>query len=186
MVMKREVVGYTTMSEHLIDTQLTHSPFFFASANQSMLGCGVAHAFQQAIPFAELANQAKQLLQQAKRDECDNPLLFGIVPFDPKTPTRFMIPRTLYVSSSPRLNRPAHLTRQVAKLISSPSGEQYKQGVSHLLNMFHHSGCLKWCCRAPLKLPPSKRSHYRPCCVICSRLIITAILLRPAWTNKES
>ncbi|WP_420378021.1 hypothetical protein, partial [Vibrio cholerae] len=39
---------YTTMSEHLIDTQLTHSPFFFASANQSMLGCGVAHAFQQA------------------------------------------------------------------------------------------------------------------------------------------
>lgn len=157
MVMKREVVGYTTMSEHLIDTQLTHSPFFFASANQSMLGCGVAHAFQQAIPFAELANQAKQLLQQAKRDQCDNPLLFGIVPFDPKTPTRFMIPRTLYVSSSPRLNRPAHLTRQVAKLISSPSGEQYKQGVSHLLNMFHHSGCLKWCCRAPLKLPPSKR-----------------------------
>ncbi|APF82258.1 Isochorismate synthase of siderophore biosynthesis [Vibrio cholerae] len=56
MVMKREVVGYTTMSEHLIDTQLTRSPFFFASANQSMLGCGVAHAFQQAIPFAELAN----------------------------------------------------------------------------------------------------------------------------------
>lgn len=143
MVMKREVVGYTTMSEHLIDTQLTHSPFFFASANQSMLGCGVAHAFQQAIPFAELANQAKQLLQQAKRNECDNPLLFGIVPFDPKTPTRFMIPRTLYVSSSPRLNRPAHLTRQVAKLISSPSGEQYKQGVSHLLNMFHHSGLSK-------------------------------------------
>lgn len=57
MVMKREVVGYTTMSEHLIDTQLTRSPFFFASANQSMLGCGVAHAFQQAIPFAELANK---------------------------------------------------------------------------------------------------------------------------------
>ncbi len=27
MVMKREVVGYTTMSEHLIDTQLTLSPF---------------------------------------------------------------------------------------------------------------------------------------------------------------
>ncbi|WP_196387390.1 isochorismate synthase MenF [Vibrio cidicii] len=136
MVMKRQVVGYASMSEQLIENELSSSPFFFASANSSMLASGVAQSFNQAIPFSQLAQQEKVMLEKAKSTECENPVLFGVVPFDETTPTQFVIPQKLYVSSSTRTGH--HQTQQscAAKIISSPTGTHYKNGVSSLLSMF--------------------------------------------------
>ncbi|WP_456297420.1 isochorismate synthase MenF [Vibrio sp. AK197] len=143
MVMKREVVGYTRMSTELIDENLNSSPFFFASANTSMLGKGIQHHFKQAIPFSQLAEQAQALLEQSKTADCENPVLFGVVPFNQENPTQFVVPQTLYVSSSPRANGARHHNQSQAKVISSPTGGHYKQGVSSLLEMFANAGLSK-------------------------------------------
>ncbi|SDI02593.1 isochorismate synthase [Vibrio xiamenensis] len=141
--MKREVVGYSFMSEELIANQLVSSPFFFANAHSTMLGKGVQAHFKQAIPFAELANQAQAMLEQAKSEQCENPVLFGVVPFNQENPTQFVIPETLYVSSSTRANRALSQAKAEAKVISSPTGNHYKQGVSSLLEMFANAGLSK-------------------------------------------
>ncbi|MEJ2766592.1 isochorismate synthase [Photobacterium sp. MCCC 1A19761] len=141
--MQREVIGYSKMAQELIEQQLTTSPFFFASPSNTLFGVGVAQEFHQPIPFTDLARQATTMLQAAKKDETDNPVLFGIVPFSDDNPTRFVIPEKLYVSSSTRgsLSRPNMVSQ--AKLISSPSGQQYRQGVEDLLEMFATTGLSK-------------------------------------------
>ncbi len=141
--MKREVVGYSYMAEELITNQLDSSPFFFANAHSTLLGQGIQSHFKQAIPFAQLAKQAQAMLEQAKSPQCENPLLFGVVPFNQENPTQFVIPKTLYVSSSTRASRAQNQAHSAAKVISSPTGNHYKQGVSSLLEMFAHAGLSK-------------------------------------------
>lgn len=141
--MQREVIGYSKMAQELIEQQLTTSPFFFASPSNTLFGVGVAQEFNQPIPFADLANQATAMLQAAKKDDADNPVLFGIVPFSDDNPTRFVIPEKLYVSSSTRGSQPRPNMVSQAKLISSPSGQQYRQGVEDLLEMFATTGLSK-------------------------------------------
>lgn len=135
--MQREVIGYTKMESELLSDQLDRAPFFFASPNNTMLGIGIEQEIHQPIPFAQLAEQAQTMLQAAKQHESDNPVLFGIVPFREENPTRFVIPQQLFVSSSTRgsANAAANQAAQ-AKVISSPSGQHYRQGVSDLLNLF--------------------------------------------------
>lgn len=135
--MQREVIGYSRMESEQLDELLEHAPFFFASPDNTILGCGIDQEIHQPIPFQQLATRAQAMLQAAKQHPADNPLLFGIVPFHEENPTRLVIPRRLFVSGStrgrtaiPRLN-PAS-----AKVISSPSGQHYRQGVNDLLNLF--------------------------------------------------
>ncbi len=134
--MKREVIGYSKMESELLDNELVSSPFFFASPNNTMLGKGVENEFHQPIAFSALADKANEMLQAAKKSESDNPVLFGIVPFNEKNPTKFIIPEQLFVSSSTRALRPNSLATAQARIISSPNGNHYKQGVSNLLDMF--------------------------------------------------
>lgn len=135
--MKREVVGFSRMAEELLSQELETAPFFFASPHNSMLGVGIEQQLDQAIPFSELAVRANQMLEQVKKSENDNPVLFAIVPFDEKTPTKFFIPEKLYVSSSARERKNDKVGANKATVISPPTGNDYKQGVSTLLNLFN-------------------------------------------------
>ncbi|MCE2573065.1 isochorismate synthase [Motilimonas eburnea] len=134
--MKREVIGYSKMESELLDNELVSSPFFFASPNNTMLGKGVLDEIHQPIAFSALADKANAMLQAAKKSESDNPVLFGMVPFNEKNPTKFIIPEQLFVSSSTRALRPNSLATAQARIVSSPNGNHYKQGVSNLLDMF--------------------------------------------------
>jgi len=134
--MKREVVGFSKMADEILKKQLAEAPFFFASPNTSMLGVGIEQAFNQAIPFSELASHATQMLEKAKTEDNDNPVLFAAVPFDENTPTKFFIPEKLYVSSSTRERKKESQSQNKATVISPPTGNDYKQGVSTLLNLF--------------------------------------------------
>jgi isochorismate synthase len=133
--MKRKVVGFSDMSEKLIEKELVSSPFFFASAESSMLASGVEQSFRQSIPFSELADKATEMLESAKINACDNPILFGIVPFNQDYPTQLVIPETLYVSSSPRAKKHPLAVLSQANVVSQPTGNNYKKGVSSLLEM---------------------------------------------------
>ncbi|WP_332404778.1 isochorismate synthase [Vibrio metschnikovii] len=135
--MKREVVGFSRMAEELLSQELETAPFFFASPHNSMLGVGIEQQLDQAIPFSELALRANQMLEQVKKSENDNPVLFAIVPFDEKTPTKFFIPEKLYVSSSARERKNNKVGANKATVISPPTGNDYKQGVATLLNLFN-------------------------------------------------
>lgn len=135
--MKREVVGFSRMAEELLSQELETAPFFFASPHNSMLGVGIEQQLDQTIPFSELAVRANQMLEQVKKSENDNPVLFAIVPFDEKTPTKFFIPEKLYVSSSARERKNDKVGANKATVISPPTGNDYKQGVSTLLNLFN-------------------------------------------------
>ncbi|EIY8040158.1 isochorismate synthase [Vibrio vulnificus] len=134
--MKREVIGYTKMANELLDNELPSSPFFFASPNNTMMGTGVQEERLQTLPFSELADVANNMLKNAKTSESDNPVLFGVVPFNQENMTRFVIPQTLYISSSTRASQTSASSAPQARLISSPSGHHYKQGVHDLLGMF--------------------------------------------------
>ncbi len=134
--MKREVIGYTKMANELLDNELPSSPFFFASPNNTMMGIGVQEERLQTLPFSELADVANNMLKNAKTSESDNPVLFGVVPFNQENMTRFVIPQTLYISSSTRASQTSASSAPQARLISSPSGHHYKQGVHDLLGMF--------------------------------------------------
>ncbi|HAS6159492.1 TPA: isochorismate synthase [Vibrio vulnificus] len=134
--MKREVIGYTKMANELLDNELSSSPFFFASPNNTMMGIGVQEEHLQTLPFSELADVANNMLKNAKTSESDNPVLFGVVPFNQENMTRFVIPKTLYISSSTRASHTSASSAPQARLISSPSGHHYKQGVHDLLGMF--------------------------------------------------
>ncbi|EGR0205593.1 isochorismate synthase [Vibrio vulnificus] len=134
--MKREVIGYTKMANELLDNELPSSPFFFASPNNTMMGIGVQEEHLQTLPFSELADVANNMLKNAKTSESDNPVLFGVVPFNQENMTRFVIPQTLYISSSTRASQTSASSAPQARLISSPSGHHYKQGVHDLLGMF--------------------------------------------------
>lgn len=134
--MKREVIGYTKMANELLDNELSSSPFFFASPNNTMMGIGVQEERLQTLPFSELADVANNMLKNAKTSESDNPVLFGVVPFNQENMTRFVIPKTLYISSSTRASHTSTSSAPQARLISSPSGHHYKQGVHDLLGMF--------------------------------------------------
>ncbi|HDY7965825.1 TPA: isochorismate synthase [Vibrio vulnificus] len=134
--MKREVIGYTKMANELLDNELSSSPFFFASPNNTMMGIGVQEERLQTLPFSELADVANNMLKNAKTSESDNPILFGVVPFNQENMTRFVIPQTLYISSSTRASHTSASSAPQARLISSPSGHHYKQGVHDLLGMF--------------------------------------------------
>ncbi|EKO3570843.1 isochorismate synthase [Vibrio metschnikovii] len=135
--MKREVVGFSRMAEELLSQELETAPFFFASPHNSMLGVGIEQQLDQAIPFSELALRANQMLEQVKKSENDNPVLFAIVPFDENTPTKFFIPEKLYVSSSARERKNNKVGANKATVISPPTGNDYKQGVATLLNLFN-------------------------------------------------
>ncbi|MDW6092711.1 isochorismate synthase [Vibrio rhizosphaerae] len=135
--MKREVVGFSQMAQSLLEQELESAPFFFASPNSSMLGVGIEQQLHQAIPFTELARHATQMLEQAKTSDNDNPVLFATVPFDENTPTKFFIPQKLYVSGSPRACKNDASGSNKATVISPPTGDDYKQGVSTLLNLFN-------------------------------------------------
>ncbi|EOZ5529786.1 isochorismate synthase [Vibrio metschnikovii] len=135
--MKREVVGFSRMAEELLSQELETAPFFFASPHNSMLGVGIEQQLDQAIPFSELALRANQMLEQVKKSENDNPVLFAIVPFDEKTPTKFFIPEKLYASSSARERKNNKVGANKATVISPPTGNDYKQGVATLLNLFN-------------------------------------------------
>ncbi|MCJ0820583.1 isochorismate synthase [Vibrio vulnificus] len=134
--MKREVIGYTKMANELLDNELSSSPFFFASPNNTMMGIGVQEEHLQTLPFSELADVANNMLKNAKTSESDNPVLFGVVPFNQENMTRFVIPKTLYISSSTRASHTSASSAPQARIISSPSGHHYKQGVHDLLGMF--------------------------------------------------
>ncbi|ASF99457.1 isochorismate synthase [Vibrio anguillarum] len=137
MVMKREVIGFSKMANQLLDEHLKESPFFFASPHNTMLGVGIAHQFNQAIPFCELADQATKMLEAAKTDEYDNPILFATIPFNEETATRFFIPEKLYVSGSPRASEKEEQQSHKATIVSPPTGNDYKQGVTTLLELFN-------------------------------------------------
>ncbi|MYM58151.1 isochorismate synthase [Vibrio sp. OCN044] len=137
--MKREVVGFSQMANEIVTKKLHDSPFFFASPTNSMLGVGIQTQLRKSIPFAQLASTAQTLLEKAKTKQNSNPVLFATVPFDEGTPTQFCIPETLYISGSTSNYRAQHDLSQTAKVISPPSGEEYKNGVSHLLNLFNTS-----------------------------------------------
>ena len=124
------------MESELLDSEILSSPFFFASPDNTMMGKGVENEFHQSIQFTQLAAKANEMLQAAKKSDSDNPVLFGVVPFNEENPTKFIIPETLYVSSSTRALRPNSQSSSDARVISSPSGNHYKQGVSDLLDMF--------------------------------------------------
>ncbi|EOX3406358.1 isochorismate synthase [Vibrio cholerae] len=134
--MKREVVGFSKMTDEILDARLDESPFFFASPHSSMLGVGIEQQLEQAIPFSQLAVQANEMLEKAKSEYNDNPVLFATVPFDENTPTRFVIPEKLYVSSSHRARGQDKQSSNKATIVSAPTGNDYKQGVSTLLNLF--------------------------------------------------
>ncbi len=141
--MKREVVGFSKMADEILEIQLAEAPFFFASPNSSMLGVGVEREFNQAIPFSELADRATLMLDQAKTQDNDNPVLFAVIPFDENTSSKFFIPKKLYVSSSPRDRKKKHHYQKKATVISPPTGNEYKQGVSTLLNLFDNTDLSK-------------------------------------------
>lgn len=135
--MQREVIGYSRMENDLLSDPQLNAPFFFASPSNTLLGVGVEQELHQALPFDQLAEHAQSMLQAAKQHPADNPVLFGIVPFRPENPTRFFIPQQLYIAGSHRcLKQQAQNTASQAKVISSPSGHNYRQGVSSLLNLF--------------------------------------------------
>lgn len=134
--MKRKVVGFSKMANEMFNKELLKSPFFFSSPYNSMLGVGIKTQCSHSIPFSQLASKAEELLKKAKTKDSDNPVLFATVPFDERTPTQFCIPETLYVSSSTRSQGSSDCTSQKAKVISPPTGEDYKNGVSHLLDLF--------------------------------------------------
>jgi isochorismate synthase len=127
------------MSDTLIEHELATSPFFFASAHNAIFGVGTEQVFNRPIPFSLLASQAQQMLDEAKSHPDDNPVLFGVVPFNPENPTRFVIPQTLYVSSCPRVEKRTQPIRSKASIISSPSGDEYKQNIAQLITMFDQS-----------------------------------------------
>ncbi|NNN90914.1 isochorismate synthase, partial [Vibrio sp. 2-2(9)] len=66
--MKREVVGFSKMTDEILDARLDESPFFFASPHSSMLGVGIEQQLEQAIPFSQLAVQANEMLEKAKSE----------------------------------------------------------------------------------------------------------------------
>lgn len=134
--MKREVIGYSKMESELLESELMSSPFFFASPNNTMMGKGVEKQLHQPIAFSDLADKANEMLQAAKKSPSDNPVLFGVVPFNQENPTKFVIPEQLFVSSSTRALHTNALSASDARVISSPSGNHYKQGVTDLLDMF--------------------------------------------------
>ncbi|WP_225816525.1 hypothetical protein [Photorhabdus antumapuensis] len=98
--MRRDIISQYEMEKNLIERQFDSAPFVFSSHCNTMMGVGVKMLVETLIPFAKLATKAKQLLNDAKSSERDNPVLFGIVPFHEKHPTRFVIPKRLCVSSN--------------------------------------------------------------------------------------
>ncbi|RQW61484.1 isochorismate synthase [Vibrio viridaestus] len=135
--MKREVIGYIQLSNVVLNQKLESAPFFFSSPSATMLGAGIEDEFTGVIPFSQLAEKATSMLQKAKKNEQDNPILFGIVPFSEENPSRFLIPNQLYVSSSTRAEQKVDSsTSAPGKLVSSPTGERYKQGVLDAIGLF--------------------------------------------------
>ncbi|RSD29515.1 isochorismate synthase [Vibrio pectenicida] len=155
--MKREVVGFSKMANEMFTNKLLDSPFFFASPNNSMLGVGTKIRLNQSIPFSQLASTAQELLEKAKTKDNDNPLLFATVPFNENTPTQFCIPETLYVSSSTRSQRNYQNLSQTAKVVSPPSGNEYKNGVSRLLNLFDTTELSKVVLSRSIKIATDKK-----------------------------
>ncbi|MFD2177256.1 isochorismate synthase [Veronia pacifica] len=137
--MKRAVVGYSKMNQELVEQHLSEASFFFSSPSSTMMGVGKLAEFKQAINFSCLANEARKMLEEAKTENQDNPVLFGVVPFDPLTPTRFVIPETLYVSSSTRSQVTTEHQSSHATLISEKSSDTYMQGVETALELFSAS-----------------------------------------------
>lgn len=113
--------------------------FFFSSAKHTLVGHGVKTAVDEVIPFDQLATQAKQLLEAAKTDAEDNPVLFGVIPFDQSFPTKLLIPNRLNVADRCVAQADHQVNRNPASITSDPSGDHYRQGVSQLVTHFGHS-----------------------------------------------
>lgn len=142
--MKREVIGYNELSNVVLKQNLDSAPFFFASPSATMLGVGIEDRFTGVIPFAQLAEKATSMLQKAKKNEQDNPVLFGIVPFSEDNPSRFLIPDHLHVSSSTRAEQHAQPAYHApGKLVSAPTGEHYKQAVQDAIGLFSNTDLSK-------------------------------------------
>ncbi|HHX8676249.1 isochorismate synthase [Vibrio alginolyticus] len=170
MFMKREVVGFSKMANEMLDKELKNSPFFFSSPQNSMLCVGIKTSLTRAIPFSKLASTAEELLERAKTPENDNPVLFATVPFDENTPTQLCIPKTLYVSGSNRGQNNDKSAPQIAKVVSPPTGDEYKNGVSHLLELFNTTELSKVVLSRSVKITTNK--NINPCSLIRNLLSI--------------
>lgn len=158
--MKRELIGYTKMERECLTEELEQSPFFFSSPNRTMMGLGIEHELNQSIPFSQLAERAQKMLQAAKTQESDNPVLFGIVPFRESSPTRLIIPQRLLVASSIRGSAKTFNTFPIeAQITSSPSGTHYRSGVNKLLNLFSTTNLEKAVLSRAIELTTDKEIH---------------------------
>ncbi|MER2473391.1 isochorismate synthase [Photorhabdus laumondii] len=135
--MRRDIISQYEMEKNLIERQFDSAPFFFSSPFNTIMGVGVKMLVETPIPFAKLATEAKQLLNDAKSSKIDNPVLFGIVPFHEKHPTRLVIPKRLCVSSNicPQRVHPSKKIR-CTSAVSIPTRDGFKQGVKDTLDLF--------------------------------------------------
>ncbi|TCI03790.1 isochorismate synthase [Corallincola luteus] len=79
--------------------------FFFSSPSSSILARGVVSTYSEKIEFSRLDSFVTEILQKHKRDESDNPIAMGLIPFSEHNPVRFIIPEQVLVSSSSRVGQ---------------------------------------------------------------------------------
>ncbi len=133
--MKRQTVGSMQMADALSNWQQQNQPFFFSNASLALLGLGIEASLSKPLPFTELDQAVNQLLQGCKKDEADNPVALGVIPFCESDPVKFIVPQQLLISST---LRPSALNDKKtqghkASLTPLPAPSQYMQTVDKAL-----------------------------------------------------
>ncbi len=129
--MQRSTIGAAQMVHELTHWSALDSPFYFSNARMTMLAIGEAATLQSAMPFKTVASEVQALLESEKKTPNDNPVAFGVIPFEAHEEVRFVIPRRLKIATN---LRPHHLpeVQRAGKVVSTrsiPSAEQYKHAV---------------------------------------------------------
>ncbi|WP_458121431.1 isochorismate synthase DhbC [Paenibacillus sp. Z6-24] len=113
--------------------------FFWSSPQYTMLAEGSAlqltEVEQEDLP--SLSRRAAALLQQARQDGQEQPVLVGAIPFDPElSPARLVIPQQVQWASARTAGEwsgPAQTILSSYELREVPSADIYKQGVEEAL-----------------------------------------------------
>ncbi|MGR5502018.1 isochorismate synthase [Vibrio sp. DNB22_10_4] len=141
--MRRELIESSEFNCEVIPKYHDESPFLFSSPNTSMLALGIKKEINTFIPFKKLSDEATRLIESAKVDSNDNPVLFAAVPFDESTTTRMVIPEKLLLSSRHKADITSSNMANKACTLCSSSEEYYRSGVKKILERIESTNLTK-------------------------------------------
>ncbi|THF55621.1 isochorismate synthase [Pseudothauera rhizosphaerae] len=127
----------------LLEDYRAEDPFFFATAEHTLLARGCYATVPPAGDLVELSQVVDEQLQAARRNGHPNPIVVGAVPFDARRPACLSIPREVSFAGPLERGRAATWRPERYEVRPEPEPQAYADAVAEAVRRIRAGGLTK-------------------------------------------